>query len=264
MDLALANKLVLVTGAMQGIGFATAEALLREGARVVITGRSEPRLASALKRLSPLGEVHGFNADHATAEGAHQTISFVDALGEIDVLINNVGFFEVKPFTQATDEDWQGMFDVNVLSGVRLARWALPKMLQRNSGRIIFIASEQSAKPHPDMVHYAMSKAAQVSIARGLAEATQGTNVTVNSVLVAPTWTEGVEVFLGDLGPRMDKTVDEMRQAYFEADGRTSLLQRFAEPAEIAAVVTFLASGLSAAINGAAQRAEGGIVRSMF
>jgi NAD(P)-dependent dehydrogenase (short-subunit alcohol dehydrogenase family) len=261
MDLALTQKLVLVTGATQGIGYATAEALLREGARVVITGRSQQRLISALERLARLGEVHGFSADHATADGASKVISFVDGLGEIDVLINNVGYFEVKPFAEASDADWQSMFDVNVMSGVRLARWALPKMLRRNSGRIIFIASEQSAKPHRDMVHYAMSKVAQVSIARGLAEATQGTNVTVNSVLVAPTWTEGVEVFLGDLGPRMDKTVDEMRRAYFEADGRNSLLQRFAEPAEIASVVTFLASGRSAAINGAAQ---GGIVRSIF
>jgi NAD(P)-dependent dehydrogenase (short-subunit alcohol dehydrogenase family) len=170
----------------------------------------------------------------------------------------------VKPFAEIADEDWTSMFELNVMSGVRLSRELMPGMLERDWGRIVFIASEQSAKPNPDMLHYAMSKTAQVSIARGLAELTRGTRVTVNSVLAAPTWSEGVEVFLEKVAVGEGKTVDEMRTAYFEGPGRSSLLQRWAGAEEIAAQIVFLCSAQAAAINGAAQRVDGGMVQSLF
>jgi NAD(P)-dependent dehydrogenase (short-subunit alcohol dehydrogenase family) len=176
-----------------------------------------------------------------------------------------VGFFEVKPLAHLEDRDWQAMFDRNVMSSVRMAKAFLPEMLQRGTGRIVFIASEQSVKPHLEMLHYAMTKAAQVSISRGLAELTRGTGVTVNSVLVAPTWTEGVERFLGGAAQAQCTTLEAQRLSYFtQGDGMSSLLARFAEPHEIAAQVAFLGSPQAAAINGAAQRVDGGIIRAML
>lgn len=264
MDFAIAGKLALVTGSTQGIGYATARMLACEGARVVVNGRHRQTVDLAVQSLAGHGEVHGIAADLSGAEGAKQLLDALGPLGPVDILVNNVGYFEVKPFTEIADADWTAMFELNVMSGVRLARALLPPMLERDWGRIVFIASEQSAKPNPDMLHYAMSKTAQVSLARGLAELTRGTRVTVNSVLVAPTWSEGVEVFLGKIGPAMGKTVDEMRSAYFEGAGRSSILQRWATPDEIAAQVAFLCSEQAAAVNGAAQRADGGIIRSLF
>jgi NAD(P)-dependent dehydrogenase (short-subunit alcohol dehydrogenase family) len=214
--------------------------------------------------LSKSGQTHGIAADMATAEGAQRVIEEAARIGPVDILVNNVGFFEVKPFTEISDRDWTAMFELNVMSGVRLARALFPGMLERNRGRIVFIASEQSVKPNGDMVHYAMTKAAQVSVARGLAELTKGTAVTVNSVLVAPTWSEGVEIFLDKATPSSGRTLAEMRTAYFEGPGLSSLLQRWATPEEIAAQVAFLCSERASAINGAAQRVDGGIVRSLF
>ncbi|HET9403703.1 MAG TPA: SDR family oxidoreductase, partial [Burkholderiales bacterium] len=214
--------------------------------------------------LSKHGEAHGIAADLMTAEGARAVAEGAARIGPVDILVNNVGFFEVKPFADISDQDWLEMFELNVMSGVRLARALFPGMLSRNWGRVVFIASEQSAKPNPDMLHYAMSKTAQVAVARGLAELTKGTRVTVNSVLVAPTWSEGVEVFLEKMAPAAGKTAGEMRKAYFEGPGASSLLQRWAEPAEIAAQVAFLCSERASAVNGAAQRVDGGIVRSLF
>ena len=264
MDLEIRNRLALVTGSTQGIGYATANMLAAEGARVIVNGRRADLVDRAVKALSASGEAHGVVADLATAEGARTLLAAVKKIGEIDILVNNVGFFEVKPFAAITDEDWTAMFELNVMSGVRLTRELMPGMLERNQGRIVFIASEQSAKPNPDMLHYAMSKTAQVSIARGLAELTRGTRVTVNSVLAAPTWSEGVEVFLEKIAPGEGKTVDDMRTAYFDGPGRTSIIQRWASAEEIAAQVVFLCSERAAAINGAAQRVDGGIVRSLF
>jgi NAD(P)-dependent dehydrogenase (short-subunit alcohol dehydrogenase family) len=264
MDLELKNKVALVSGSTQGIGFATAKMLLTEGARVIINGRRQQLVDRSVDELSRLGDVRGVAADLTTADGAHALLEGARGFGAVDILINNVGYFEVKPFAAITDEDWSRMFELNVMSGVRLARSLMAGMLERNWGRIVFIASEQSAKPNPDMLHYAMSKAAQVSIARGLAELTRGTRVTVNSVLAAPTWSEGVEVFLEKIAPDVGKTVDEMRTAYFEDTGRSSLLQRWATAEEIAAEIVFLCSTRASAINGAAQRADGGIIRSLF
>jgi len=264
MDLNIKNKLALVTGSTQGIGWAIAQALAAEGARVIVNGRRETTVRAAVEALSKIGEAHGIAADLSTAAGAQKLVRESVRLGEIDILVNNVGYFEVKPFADISDEDWLDMFELNVMSGVRVTRALFPGMLQRNWGRVVFIASEQSVKPNPDMLHYAMTKTAQVSIARGLAESTKGTGVTVNSVLVAPTWSEGVQTFLGKIGPQLGKTVTEMRTAYFEGPGAASLLQRWAAPEEIAAQVAFLCSEQAAAINGAAQRVDGGIIRSLF
>ncbi len=264
MDLNIKNKLALVTGSTQGIGRAIAQALAAEGARVIVNGRRKAAVLASVEALSKIGEAHGIVADLSTAAGAQQLISESAQLGDIDILVNNVGYFEVRPFAEISDQDWSDMFELNVMSGVRVTRALFPGMLKRNWGRVIFIASEQSVKPNPAMLHYAMSKTAQVSIARGLAESTKGTCVTVNSVLVAPTWSEGVETFLAKIGPQEGKTVAEMRTAYFEGPGAASLLQRWAAPEEIAAQVVFLCSEQASAINGAAQRVDGGIIRSLF
>ncbi len=264
MDLGIKGRLALVTGSTKGIGRAVAEALATEGARVVVNGRDEAAVKDAVAALSRRGEAHGIAADLATAAGARKVLDSLAAIGPADILVNNVGYFEVKEFGAISDRDWLDMFELNVMSGVRLSRALLPGMLERGWGRIVFIASDQSAKPNSGMAHYAMSKAAQVSIARSLAELTRGTRVTVNSALVAPTWSEGVETFLGKVAPGLGKTVDEMRTAYFETTGASSLLQRWAKPEEIAAQITFLCSERASAINGAAQRVDGGIIRSLF
>jgi NAD(P)-dependent dehydrogenase (short-subunit alcohol dehydrogenase family) len=264
MELKLKGKLALITGSTLGIGRAIAEMLSAEGARVIVNGRKEKAVKEAVAALSRHGEAHGITADLMTAEGAQKVADGAAKIGAVDILVNNAGFFEVKEFADITDRDWLDMFELNVMSGVRLTRAFFPGMLQRNWGRVVFIASEQSVKPNSGMIHYAMSKTAQVSVARGLAELTRGTAVTVNSVLVAPTWSEGVETFLEKQLPGSGKTLDEMRTAYFDGPGASSLLQRWATPDEIAAQVVFLCSERAAAINGAAQRVDGGIVRSLF
>ncbi|MBI4206185.1 MAG: SDR family oxidoreductase [Betaproteobacteria bacterium] len=264
MDLGIQNRLALVSGSTYGIGRATAEALLREGARVIINGRSESAVKEAAAALSQDGRAYGVAADLSGPEGAGRLLAATAEIGPVDILVNNVGFFEVKKFADITDRDWLDMIELNFMSGVRLTRALLPGMLERNWGRVVFIASEQSAKPNPDMLHYATTKTAQVSLARGLAELTRGTRVTVNSALVAPTWSEGVEAFLGTIASQTGKTVEEMRTAYFKTTGVASLLQRWAMPQEIAAQIVFLCSERASAINGAAQRVDGGIVRSLF
>lgn len=264
MDLGIEGRLALITGSTQGIGYATARMLAAEGARVIVNGRRPDLVEQAVSALSAHGEVHGIAADVATAEGARKVLAAASGVGAVDILVNNVGYFEVKPFAEIADEDWTSMFELNVMSGVRLTRELMPGMLERGWGRIVFVASEQSAKPNSDMLHYAMSKTAQVSIARGLAELTRSTRVTVNSVLAAPTWSEGVEAFLEKIAPGEGRTVDEMRTAYFDGPGRTSIIQRWASADEIAAQIVFLCSERAAAINGAAQRVDGGIVRSLF
>lgn len=264
MDLGIKNKRALVTGSTQGIGRAIAEALAAEGACVIVNGRKEEAVKHTVAALSRHGEAHGVIADLSTADGTQHLASEAAKLGPVDILVNNVGYFEVKKFTDISDQDWFDMFELNFMSGVRLTRAFFPDMLKRNWGRVVFIASDQSAKPNSDMLHYAMTKTAQVSLARGLAELTRSTGVTVNSVLAAPTWSEGVESFLGKIGPQIGKTVEDMRTAYFETTGAASLLQRWATPEEIASLVVFLCSDRAAAINGAAQRVDGGIIRSLF
>lgn len=265
MDLGLGGKRALVTGSTLGIGRAIAEALAREGASVIINGRDPGRVEAAVREMSAHGVVKGCAADLSTAAGAQRLIRFACDDGPMDILVNNAGRFTVKEFFDIVDDDWQSMFDLNVMSAVRLSRALMPSMLSRGWGRILFIGSDQSSKPNPSMAHYAMTKTALVSIARSLAERTRGTGVTVNTVQVAPTWTDGVNAFTRQMAEIEGATPEEMSKAYFaEGEGRTSLLQRWARPEEIAAVVAFLCSPLASAINGSAPRADGGMVRSLF
>ncbi len=265
MDLELTGKRALVSGSTLGIGRAIAESLAREGAEVIVNGRNADRVAQAVEELSAIGTASGLAADLSTAGGADALASFATGNGPVDILVNNAGMFTVNEFFDITDADWQAMFDLNVMSAVRLSRALMPSMLERGWGRVLFIGSDQSSKPNPSMAHYAMTKTALVSIARSLAERTRETGVTVNTLQVAPTWTDGVDAFMHQMAEIEGTTPEEMSKAYFaEGEGRTSLLQRWAQPEEIAAVATFLCSPQAAAINGSAPRADGGMVRSLF
>lgn len=265
MNLELMGKRALVTGSTLGIGRAIARTLLDEGAHVVVNGRSHLTVERAVSELSQHGTVTGVAADLATPQGAGDLASRLLDDGGVDILVNNVGFFEVKPFWAIEDDAWDDLWQLNVMSGVRLTRALMPTMLDRDWGRVVFIASEQSLKPNGEMAHYAVTKTAQMGLARALAELTKGTQGTVNSALVAPTWTEGVETFLADAAEGNDDGgLAAARLAYISSgDGQSSLLQRFAEPQEIANVVAFLCSPAAAAINGAAQRVDGGVVRTV-
>lgn len=264
MDLLLKGKRALVTGSTSGIGWASARELAAEGAHVVLSGRDPARLASAVARIQAEvagAVVSGVAADLSTAAGCQQLL---DGAGELDILVNNLGIFEPKPFEQIGDEDWTRFFEVNVMSGVRLSRHHLPRMKARNWGRIVFISSESGICPPAEMVHYGMSKSAQLSVSRGLAETCIGTGVTVNSVLPGPTRTEGVGDFFATLARDAGQTLEQAEHDFFKFARPTSLLQRFIEPAEIAAMVTYVCSPRSAATNGAALHVEGGVVRSLI
>ena len=260
MDLKLTDKLALVTGSAKGIGLAIAKALAGEGARVVVNGRSEASVASAkaeILRDVPSAKMKSFVGDLATLEGA-------DALAQkfpaFDILINNLGIFEPKPFDEIPDDDWRKFFDVNVLSGVRLSRMYLSGMKQRGWGRIVFISSESALQIPTEMIHYGMTKTAQLAVSRGLAELCAGTAVTVNSVLPGPTRSAGVEQFVKELSG--GKPFAEFEKEFFEKVRPTSLLKRFETPDEVASLVTYLCSPLASATNGAALRVDGGVLRS--
>jgi NAD(P)-dependent dehydrogenase (short-subunit alcohol dehydrogenase family) len=261
MDLQFRGKKVLVTGSTAGIGLAIAAALSQEGADVVVNGRTEARVADAVSkiRINATGSVSGIAADGGTRAGTETLIS---QLKDVDVLVNNLGIFEPKPFEQIPDEDWLRFFEVNVLSGVRLSRAFLPGMLKRNWGRIVFISSESAYQTPAEMIHYGMTKSAQVAIARGLAETTAGTGVTVNSVLPGPTRSEGLEGFAQRLSG--GKSFGEFEREFFARVRPTSLLKRFETVEEIGSVVAFVCSPLASGINGAAVRAEGGVLKSAF
>jgi NAD(P)-dependent dehydrogenase (short-subunit alcohol dehydrogenase family) len=263
MDLQLVNKNAVVTGSTAGIGFAIAEALAREGASVVVNGRTEQRVNEAIGKLRAAnlrGTVEGVAADVGTLEGTNKlTRRFPDA----DILVNNAGIFEVKPFEQIDDDDWRRFFEVNVLSGVRLSRHYLPGMKKRNWGRIVFISSESALQIPAEMIHYGMTKTAQLAVSRGIAETTAGANVTVNSVLPGPTASEGVEGFVHQLAAEQKTDTATVECEFFRTMRSTSLLKRFAKPEEVAALVAFVCSPLSSATNGAALRVDGGVVRSI-
>ncbi|OYD08975.1 SDR family NAD(P)-dependent oxidoreductase [Paludifilum halophilum] len=263
MDLQLRDQRVLVTGSTKGIGKETARAFLKEGARVVISGRRPDTVDRVVEELAPLGEVTGMAADLSTTEGADDLVRRVDEAGELDVLVNNAGFFEVKEFEEVTDEEWLSYFQANVMSAVRLSRHYLPRMLERNSGRILHIASEAGIKPLPQMIPYSVTKTALITLARGMAERTKGTRVTVNSILPGPTWTEGVESFIKQSAEAEGKDLDAFTADYFREMEPTSLIQRFATVEEVADTILFLSSPKTSAINGATQRVEGGIIRSI-
>jgi NAD(P)-dependent dehydrogenase (short-subunit alcohol dehydrogenase family) len=263
MDLQLVDKRAVVTGSTAGIGFAIAEALAKEGASVVVNGRTERRVKEAVNKLRAFGvrgKVEGVAADVGTVEGTDKLIRcFPDA----EILINNAGIFEVKPFEHIDDDDWKRFFEVNVLSGVRLSRHYLRVMKERNWGRIVFISSESALQIPAEMIHYGMTKTAQLAVSRGIAETTAGTNVTVNSVLPGPTASEGVEKFVQQLAAEQNTDTAAVERDFFRTMRSTSLLKRFAKPEEVAALVVFVCSPLSSATNGAALRVDGGVVRSI-
>lgn len=267
MDLQLQGRHALVTGSTAGIGMAIARALAREGARVTLNGRREDGVQAALQRLRaefPAASLRGVAADAGTAEGCETLV--LEASREappIDILVNNLGIFDPKPFEAIPDADWQRFFDVNVMSGVRLSRALLPGMKARDWGRIVFISSESGICPPGEMVHYGMTKSAQLSVARGLAETCAGTRVTVNSVLPGPTLTEGAQAFFEKLAVEQGLGFDAATRRFFAEARPTSLLRRFIQPDEVAALVAYVCSPLAAATTGAALRADGGVVRSL-
>jgi hypothetical protein len=264
MNLELEGKRALVTGSSAGIGYAIAERLALEGASVIVNGRTQQRVDQALARLARSGgrgPAMGLAADLGTAEGVRHA---VQQFPDVDILVNNLGIFEPKPFEEIPDADWLRFFEVNVMSGVRLSRYHLPRMKQRNWGRIVFISSESAVQIPAEMIHYGMTKTAQLAVSRGLAETTAGTNVTVNSVLVGPTASEGVIEFVDQLAAQKKTDRSSVEKEFFQSMRPTSLLKRMIEPKEIGAFVAFLCSPLASATNGAALRADGGVVRSIL
>jgi len=261
MNLQLENKKALITGSTAGIGYATALQLAKEGAEVFINGRTNERVDKAvaeIKNKSGNDKVSGVVADFSNAESIKKLIS---DLPQVDILINNVAIFEPKAFADITDEDWLRFYEINVLSGIRLSRAYFGKMLENGWGRIIFISSESAIQIPEEMIHYGMTKTAQLAVARGLAELTKGTAVTVNSVLPGPTLSEGVGGFIDNLAKGQNKSIEQIEADFFKTIRPTSIIQRFLSTAEVANMVTYLASPLASATNGAAIRAEGGLLK---
>ena len=264
MDLKLRDKTAFVSGSTAGIGFAIAKRLLNEGARVVINGRTKETVDKAVKELKSLtgnALISGIAADFSKVEEVNKLIKELPAL---DILINNAGIFEPKAFVDIPDEDWFNIFEVNVMSGIRLSRHFFPKMLEKNWGRIIFISSESAVFIPDEMIHYGVTKTAQLAVSRGLAELTKGTNVTVNSILPGPTMSKGATVFIEDISKKEKISPKEVEQDFFKNMRPSSLLQRFASVDEIADTVAYYASPLASATNGASIRAEGGLIRSIL
>src|SRR6202022_2358063 len=263
MKIDLSGKTALVTGSTSGIGHAIARGLAAAGADVAVNGRTPAKVdaaAAAIAKAAPGAKVRGIAADVSTVAGCK---TLVAALPEVDILINNAGIFEPKGFFDIPDEDWSRFFEVNVMSGVRLARAYMPGMLKRNWGRIGFISSESALNIPQEMIHDGMTKTAQLAVSRGLAEMTRGTAVTVNSVLPGPTMSEGVEAFVKELAKQNGQPVEEVASQFVKQHRPTSLLQRFASVEEIANTVVYVSSKESSATNGAALRAEGGIVQTI-
>jgi len=259
MDLGLRGKLALVTGSTAGIGYAIAYTLAHEGARVIVNGRSQPSVDAAVTRLNVIAQekAMGLAADLSTAAGADAAAK---AFPGVEILVNNLGIFEPKAFENISDEEWERY--VNVLSGIRLARAYLPAMKEKNWGRIIFISSESGVQIPPEMIHYGVTKTAQLAVSRGLAESLAGTGVTVNCVLPGPTRSRGVEDFVNALAKREGKTFAQFETEFFQKVRPTSLIKRFAKPEEVASLVAYVASPLSSATTGAALRVDGGVVKS--
>jgi 3-oxoacyl-[acyl-carrier protein] reductase len=262
MKLDLGGKKALVSASSGGIGEAIATALAREDAEVIVNGRSETSVTEAITRIEsavPGARLVPLVADLGTLEGTERAIGLVPA---VDVLVNNLGVYEAVDFLDTTDEQWFRLFEINIMSGVRLSRHYLRPMLEQDAGRIVFIASEAAVTPAPELPHYSATKSMELSISRILAEQTAGTRVTVNTVLPGSTRTDGVRQFVQDLYPEL--AYDEAERRFMAENRSTSLIQRLIDPVEIADFVTFVCSARSAAINGSALRADGGIVRTVF
>lgn len=261
MDLKLKSKKVFISGSTQGIGFAIARQLLREGAEVILNGRDTVRLFQAVEKLQkefPHGSVTGLTADFSIRE---QVDVLLTCLNDIDILINNVGQFGLREFYQITEDQWMEFFEINVMSGIRLSRSLLPGMLERNWGRILFIGSESGVNVPAEMIHYGMTKAAMMAVSNGLSKLTKGTEVTVNTILGGPTYSEGVAAAIEHNAKVQNLPVEQMKNSVIQQTIPDSLVQRFLEPCEIASLVTFLASPVSTAINGASLRADGGVLK---
>jgi len=264
MNLKLENKLAFISGSTAGIGFAIAQALAREGVRVIVSGRTEKRVQEAIAAIRaavPAALLEPLVADLAQADGASEAVT---RFPEADILVNNLGVYVPKPFGEIGDADWLSIIETNFMSGVRLSRHYLPRMKAKNWGRIIFISSESGVHTPVEMIHYGVTKTMQIALARGLAETTKGTDVTVNSVLAGPTRSEGVEDFIANMAKGRGITAAAVEKEFFQNVRPGSLLQRFATSDEVAAMVAFVASPLSSATNGAALRAEGGVVQSIL
>ena len=264
MDLKIKDKLVFISGSTAGIGYATAARFLNEGAQVIINGRNQDTVDAAVEKLKAEiknANVSGIAADFSKVEDIN---SLLKKLPEVDILINNTGIFEPKAFADIPDEDWFKFFEVNVMSGIRLARQYFPKMLKKNWGRIIFISSESAVFIPEEMIHYGMTKTAQLAVSRGLAELTKGTNVTVNSILPGPTKSKGVSGFIEDLAKADNISVDEVEADFFKNMRPTSLIERFASVDEIANTIVYYSSELASATNGASIRVDGGLIRSIL
>jgi NAD(P)-dependent dehydrogenase (short-subunit alcohol dehydrogenase family) len=263
MDLGLKGKRALVTGSTAGIGLATVRALAGEGAHVTLNGRTPERVVGAVERLKrelPAAIVNGFAADLSNSDGCNMLLA---ALPEVDVLVNNMGIFEPKPFEQITDDDWMRFFETNVLSGIRLARHYVGGMRARNWGRIIFVSSESALQIPAEMIHYGMTKTAQLAVARGLAETLAATGVTVNCVLPGPTASEGVGQFVTQMAASRGSDAPTVVREFFANARPTSLLKRFATPDEVAAMIAYVCSARASATTGAALRVDGGVVRAI-
>jgi len=262
VNLDLHGKTALVSGSTAGIGFAIAAGLAAQGARTIVNGRSEKRVTSAVERLRAEhgAAVEGFAADLATAAGVD---AIVERFAQVDILVNNLGIFAPQAFEDIDDATWLRFFETNVLSGVRLSRAYLPAMRERNWGRVVFISSESGLQIPVEMIHYGVTKTAQIALARGLAESVAGTGVTVNSVLPGPTRSEGVGEFVASLAKRQGKSESEMEREFFASARPTSLIQRFASVEEVANMVVFVCSPAASATTGAALRVDGGVVRAI-
>lgn len=264
MHLDLSSKRAVVSGSTAGIGFAIARGLAAAGASVTINGRSEARVADAINRLKAEvkgGKIEGVAADLGTTEGVR---TFINQVADTDILINNLGIFEPKPFFEIADQDWERFFQVNVMSAVRLSRHYVPKMVQRKWGRVVFISSESGIHIPPEMVHYGMSKTALLAISRGLAETVAGSGVTVNAVLPGPTRSEGVVDFLNKMAGDTGQPLEQVEADFIAEHRPTSLIRRFADVDEVANMVVYVASEQASATTGAALRVDGGVVRSIM
>lgn len=262
MDLKLHDKSAFISGSSKGIGFAIAHTLAAEGAKVIVNGRTEAAVADAIARIRaghPRAKLDGFAGDLATASAATELVRH---LPSVDILVNNLGIFERKLFEDIDDAEWQRFFDINVMSGVRLSRAYLAGMKQRNWGRIVFISSESGIQIPDNMIHYGMTKTAQLAISRGLAETCVGTNVTVNAVLPGPTLSDGNKAAIAKRAP--GRPFPEFEKEFFEKVRPSSLLKRYATVEEVATMVAYVCSPLSSATNGAALRVDGGVVRACF
>src|SRR5258706_14792994 len=264
MNLQLENKLALVTGSTAGIGFAIAKALASEGARVVVNGRTEGRVSEAIASIRadiPSARLEALALDLSKARDATET---TERYPDVDVVVNNLGVYQPKPFEQITDADWSAIIETNFLSGVRLSRHYLPRLKAAGWGRVSVISSESAANIPVEMIHYGVTKTMQVALARGLAQTTAGTGVTMNSILAGPTRSEGVEEFIGKMAKARGITPSDVEKEFFQTVRPSSLLKRFASVDEVAAMVAFVASPLSSATNGAALRVEGGVLNTIF